>query len=65
MTDKRRVDNVVGITNTLWALNKYRLLDYIEEKSHTPVPVECYDLIEVAFRCGAAMMESAIGRERR
>lgn len=65
MSDERRVENVVGITNTLWALNRYRLFDYIEEKSGTPVPEECYELIEVAFRCGAAMMESAIGGKRK
>lgn len=61
MTDERRVENVVNITDTLWQLNRYKLFDYIESKAKTPVPEECYDLIEVSFRCGAAMMEKAIG----
>lgn len=61
MTEERRVENVVNLTDTLWQLNRYKLFDYIEDKSKTSVPEDCYELIEVAFRCGAAVMERAIG----
>lgn len=62
MTNERRVENVVGITDTLWQLNKYKLMDYIAQSSGREVPEECYELIEVSFRTGAALMERALGR---
>lgn len=61
MTDKRRTENVINMTGTLWELNKYKLLNQIEERSGAPVPEECYKLIEHSFRVGAAVMERAIG----
>lgn len=64
MTDKRRVENVVGITDTLWQLNRYKLLDQIEKASGTKVPEECYELIEWSFRYGAMFMEKAIGGKK-
>lgn len=64
MTQERRVENVVGITDTLWQLNKYKLLDQIEQASGTKVPEECYELMEWCFRYGAMYMEKALGKER-
>lgn len=65
MSEERRTQNVVNITDTLWKLNRFKLFNYIEEKSGTAVPEDCNELIEVAFRTGAALMERAIGGERR
>ena len=62
MSEERRTENVVNITNTLWQLNKYKLMDYIAQSSGREVPEECYELIEVSFRTGAALMERALGR---
>lgn len=64
MTDERRVENVVNITDTLWQLNRYKLFDYIAEQSGCEVPEGCYQLIEASFRCGAALMERALGKAR-
>lgn len=61
---ERRDKNIMGITDTLWKLNKYRLLDQIERMTGHPVPADCYGLIEVSFRSGAVLMERAIGKER-
>ncbi len=61
MTEERRVDNVINITETLWQLNRYKLFDQIARMSGTNVSEDCYPLIEVSFRCGAALMEKAIG----
>jgi hypothetical protein len=65
MTDKRRVENVVNITDTLWQLNKYKLIEQIAYASDQEVPEECYPLMEWCFRYGAMYMERAIGGERR
>ena len=64
MTDERRVQNVVNITDTLWQLNKYRLMEQIRQMSGTEVPEACHELIEVSFRTGAALMEKALGKDR-
>lgn len=63
MTDKRRIENIVGITDTLWQLNKRVVLDSFEARCGHPVPEECIPLIEQSFRIGAAFMEKAIGRK--
>lgn len=62
MTDERRLENVVNITDTLWQLNRFKLFDQIERMSGTKVPPECYELVEISFRSGAALMERAVGR---
>lgn len=61
MTDDRRIENVVNITDTLWQLNRYKLFDVLEKASGTKVPEECYPLVEWSFRYGALFMEKAIG----
>lgn len=65
MTDERRVENVVNITDTLWQLNKYKLIEQIAYASDQEVPEDCYKLMEWCFRYGAMYMERAIGGERR
>lgn len=64
MTEERRIENMVNITDTLWKLNKYRLFEQIETTSGVPVPEDCYELIEVSFRTGAALMGKALGKSR-
>ena len=64
MTEERRMSNMVNITDTLWKLNKYRLMKQIRKMSGVEVPEDCYDLIEVSFRTGAALMGKALGKER-
>lgn len=64
MTEERRIDNVVGISDTLWKLNHNKVIKQIEQVSHGEVPEDCYKLIECAFRFGAVMMERAIGGPR-
>ena len=64
MTQERKVENVVNITDMLWRLNKYRLMEQIEQASGEEVPEECYKLMEWCFRFGAMWMEKAIGKNR-
>ena len=61
MTDERRVENVIDITDTLWQLNKYKVIGKIETASECKVPEDCYKLMEWCFRYGAMYMERAIG----
>lgn len=65
MTDRRRTENIVNITDTLWKLNKYKLVKEIEQASGQEVPEECYPFMEWCFRYGAMFMEKAIGGARR
>lgn len=62
MTDAKRIKNVVGISETLWELNKFRVLEQIEVISGAPVPEDCYELIKCSFRLGAILMEKALGK---
>lgn len=62
MTEEKRVDNIVNLSDTLWKLNKRRVLEQIEALSGAPVPEECMELIECSFRFGAVLMERAIRR---
>lgn len=62
MADANRIKNVVGISETLWELNKFRVLEQIETISGAPVPEDCYELIECSFRLGAVLMERALGK---
>lgn len=64
MTQERKVENVVNITDMLWRLNKYRLMEQIEQASGEEVPEECYKLMEWCFRFGAMHMEKALGKAR-
>lgn len=63
MKDQRRIDNIVGLSDTLWTLNKWTVLDYFERTCGHPVPDECIPLIEQSFRIGSVMMEKAIGKD--
>lgn len=63
MTDKRRVENIVDMTDTLWQLNRSSVIAQIEKLSGAPVPKDCIGLIECSFRFGAIYMEKAIGRK--
>lgn len=65
MTEERKVENLVNITDTLWKLNKYRLTEQIEKTSGVKVPEECDALLEMAFRTGAALMAKALGKDHR
>lgn len=62
MADANRINNIVSISETLWQLNKYRILGQIEAMAGAPVPEDCYELIECSFRLGAVLMEKALGK---
>lgn len=61
MAEKRTI-NIVNMTDTLWQLNRYKVLEQIG-KLGGEVPGECEMLVEAAFRFGAMYMEKAIGRK--
>lgn len=61
----KRVENIVGISDTLWQLNRFTVLDQIEKLSGAPVPEDCMELIECSFRFGAVLMEKALSRSRK
>lgn len=65
MTDERRVENVVQLTDTIWQVNKNKILKEIEEWTGEPVPVDCYRLIEFCVRRGCVLMEQTVGKDWR
>ena len=65
MTDERRMKNVIDITETLWTLNKPKVLDQLKSlNGGYAVPDDCVKLIEYSFRTGAVYMERTIGRRK-
>lgn len=63
MSDERKIENIVNITETLWTLNKSKVLKELAACAKTDeIPEECHRLVEAAFRFGATYMERAIGR---
>lgn len=60
----KRAENIVGISDTLWQLNRYTVLQQIEKLSGAPVPEDCLELIECSFRFGAVLMEKALRKDR-
>lgn len=64
MTRGERIENIIGISDTLWQLHHSKVIRFIEEECGSPVPEECYGLIERGFRYGAVLMEKAIGARR-
>ena len=65
MTEKRRVENVVQLTDTIWQVNKNKILKEIEEWTGEPVPEACYSLIEFCIRRGCVLMEQTVGKDWR
>lgn len=65
MTDKRRIENVVQLTDTIWQVNKNKIIAEIEECTGEPVPVDCMKLIEFCVRRGCVLMEQTVGKDWR
>lgn len=65
MTEKRRTENIVQLTDTIWEVNKYKILKKIEKDSGAPVPKDCHYLIEYCIRYGAVLMEQTVGKDWR
>lgn len=65
MTNERRIENIIQLTDTIWQVNKNRLIDKLEELTHAPVPDECVELIAFSFRYGCVAMEQTLGKEWR
>ena len=64
MSNERRIENVVNITDTLWKLNRNKMINQIESASGCKIPEDCYTFMEWCFRYGAMYMEKALGKER-
>ena len=65
MTDERRIENVVQLTDTIWQVNKNKIIKEIEAWTGEPVPEDCYDLIEFCVRRGCVLMEQTVGKDWR
>jgi hypothetical protein len=65
MTDNRRIENIVQLTDTIWQVNKDKILKDIEEWTGEPVPEACYKLIEFCVRRGCVLMEQTVGKNWR
>lgn len=65
MTDKRRIENVVQLTDTIWQVNKNKIVAEIEEWTGEPVPEDCMRLIEFCVRRGCVLMEQTVGKDWR
>lgn len=63
MTEKRRAENVVQLTDTIWQVNKNKILKEIEEWTGEPVPGACHRLIEFCIRRGCVLMEQTVGKD--
>ena len=61
----RDYDKIVKLSETIWNVNRYTLLDSIERQTGRPVPRDCLTLIEFCFRNGCVAMEQTIGKDRR
>lgn len=61
----QRTKNIVGISDTLWQLNRFMIIDQIAKLSGAPVPEDCLELIECSFRFGAVLMEKALSNSRK
>ena len=65
MADEKRMKNVIDITETLWTLNRPKVLEQLKSlNGGHAVPSDCVKLIEYSFRTGAVYMEKAIGRRQ-
>lgn len=60
-----RGENIIAMTDTIWQLNRHKVIDKLEEMSGQKIPEECMKLIEYSFRFGAMYMESANGKNWR
>ena len=65
MTDNRRIENIVQLTDTIWQVNKDKILKDIEKWTGEPVPEACYKLIEFCVRRGCVLMEQTVGKNWR
>ena len=65
MNDKRRIENIVEITDTLWQLNKAKRIQSVEETTKQKVPEDCIKFAEFMYRAGALDMEKALGKDWR
>ena len=61
----RRKENIMAMTDTIWQLNRHKVIDQLEELSGQKIPEECMKLIEYSFRFGAMRMEDANGKNWR
>ena len=64
MPDKK-VENIVAMTDTIWQLNRYKVIEKLEKLSGQEIPEPCMKLIEYSFRFGAMYMEAANGKNWR
>ena len=65
MTDERRIENVINITEAVWTLNRTKVLNELGRAAGQEIPAECEKLVEWAFRFGASYMERALGKGRK
>ena len=64
MSDERRIENIVNITDTLWQLNRAKKVVGVEKLTGTKMPDDCMKLAEYFYRAGAVDMERAIGGKK-
>lgn len=64
MSDERRIENIVNITDTLWQLNRSKKVEGVEKLTGTKMPDDCMKLAEYFYRAGAVDMERAIGGKK-
>ena len=63
MKGKDKIALTVGITDTLWQLNKNKRAKEVEQLSGVKVPEDCMKLAEYFYRAGAVDMEKAVGKD--
>ena len=64
MSDERRIENIVNITDTLWQLNRTKKVEGVEMLTGTKMPDDCMKLAEYFYRAGAVDMERTIGGKK-
>lgn len=58
-------ERIIQMINTIWTLNRYKVIGDIAKVSECEVSRDCYGLIEAAFKFGAMYMEMANGQNWR
>lgn len=65
MADKRDIDKLYRLSETIWSVNKYWIIDSVERQTGAPVPKDCIPLMAFCFKSGCMAMEQTVGRDWR
>lgn len=65
MTDERRIESRIQMSDTLWFARKHDVIEILEKLSGKAIPEDCTQLIKETFRIAVAMTMNQLDGERR